>query len=55
MRKVLDPVEAARLYDEGRSWHEVGRIIALLNQRKTPYQGEYVRRTVRNHDRGLTR
>lgn len=51
MKKKLDPVEAARLYDEGRSWNEVGRLIALLNQRRSPYQGEYVRRIVRLHDR----
>lgn len=51
MRKEVNPVEAARLYEEGRSWNEVGRLIALLNQRKSPYQGEYVRRVVRKYDR----
>lgn len=50
-RSGIDPAEAIRLYDEGRSWNEVGRIIAQLNQRRSPYQGEYVRRVVRTHDR----
>lgn len=51
MKSKVDPVEAARLYDQGRSWAEVGRIIAQLNQRKTPYHGEYIRQVVRRYDR----
>lgn len=49
--RELDPAEAARLYDEGRSWAEIGRILAEKRGRRSPFQGVNVQRVVRAYRR----
>jgi hypothetical protein len=54
-RHLIDPIEAIRLYEEGRRWREVGRILAAACGRRTPFQSFSVQRAVRNFDRGEPR
>lgn len=52
--RELDPAEAARLYDEGRSWAEIGRILAEQRGRRSPFQAVNVQRVVRAYRRATT-
>jgi len=49
--REIDPLAAITLYNEGRSWAEIGRILALRTGRPTPFWSRSVVRAVRAHDR----
>lgn len=53
--RQIDPVEAIRLYEEGRSWAEIGRILAEKTGRRSPFHGFSVIRAVRRYDRSQPR
>lgn len=52
--REIDPVEAIRLYDEGRSWAEVGRILAERRSRRSPFWGATVLRVVNAYRRATS-
>jgi hypothetical protein len=49
--REIDPLKAIRLSEEGRSWREIGVILAAEIKRRTPFQSLSVSRAVRAHDR----
>jgi hypothetical protein len=49
--RELDPVRAVRLCEEGRSWREIGVILAAEIHRRSPFHARSVRDVVRAYDR----
>jgi hypothetical protein len=50
--RELDVVKAIRLHNEGRSWHEIGVMLAAEIHRRSAFQARSVTRAVRNNDLG---
>jgi hypothetical protein len=49
--RELDVVKAIRLHNEGRSYREIGVILAAERQRRSPFHAHSVSLAVRAYDR----
>ena len=52
--REIDVAKAIRLLDEGRSYAEIGRILAAEIGRRSAFQPSSVCHAIRNLDRGAT-